>query len=149
MKVIEIRKSEYKDTKGNPRVSYWTKFDGEPYQLFTPAKPLFTEGSDIPKESLELKQRTGKDPYYVIPDKPKEEKPADKVTPTSGYVSYKGRDEDATDARTVLMQAVEIYKFTHQIKPVTMDEVEFKELGEIASRLNGFLVLLRNTREKK
>ncbi len=111
MKVIEIRKSEYKDTKGNPRVSYWTKFEGESYQLYTPTKPLFTEGSDIPKESLELKQRTGKDPYYVIPDKLKDElgKPANKTTPASNYPD--GWDREIwTTIRNSTIQASELVK---------------------------------------
>src|SRR4030043_1636938 len=82
MKVTQITESKYKDVKGNDKSSWWTEFEGEERTLFTPTKPLFTEGSDIPIESLEVKtSKKGKN-YFVIPDKPKSESKPEVGAPT-------------------------------------------------------------------
>jgi hypothetical protein len=119
MKVTQIKQQTYKDVKGNDKTSYWTEFEGEERTLFTPSKPLFTEGSDIPVESLEVKtSKKGKE-YFVIPDKPKSEpaKPEIGVPPhkdSGGFQRYQ-KDDDAIMLQVAFKGVVELD--THHIVP--------------------------------
>jgi hypothetical protein len=143
MKVTKISQQSYKDVKENEKTSYWTKFADEERTLFTPSKPQFTEGSDIPIESLEVKTSKNGNAYFVIPDKPKG-KPPEGVP---AHKEYKGRDEDATTARTAVMTAKDLYIFLHQLKPPMA--VDWTEFNAIADRIHGLIVLLTVTREPK
>ena len=146
MKVTQIKQQTYKDVKGNDKTSYWTEFEGEERTLFTPSQPLFTEGSDIPVESLEVKtSKKGKE-YFVIPDKPKSE-PAKPEIGVPTHKEYRGRDEEATDARTAVMTAKDIYLALHQLKPPA--QVDWTEFNDIAMRIHGLIVLLKATKVAK
>lgn len=158
MKVTKITESKYKDAKGNLVSSWWLALDGDKRQLKADKETAFVVGTDVSIESLEVKKfKSGKnmgEEYFVISDKPKESAKVEVGAPThiEKPSQYKGRDEAATDARTVLMQSWDAYKFTHQLKPTTV--IDWVEFDAIANELQKRLAALRVgailiTREKK
>ncbi len=155
MKVIKIRSSQ-----SGEKTFWWSEFENEEHALFTPTKPLFTEGSDIPKESVELKIPKGlttkgepKKPYWVIPTKPQD---APIKPPESAGVGQKKievspyqKDSDKIMLQVAFKGAVELYNQAHALKPLTV--VNAEEVLQITEKLYVGLQFLAasTTREKK
>ncbi len=155
MKVIKIRSSQ-----SGEKVYWWSEFENEEHSLFTPTKPLFTEGSDILKESLELKTPKGltakgepKKPYWVIPDKPKDAptKPSESagVGQKKIEVSPYQKDSDKIMLQVAFKGAVELYNQAHAVRPLEI--IDTASVLNITEKLYVGLQLLAasTTREKK
>ena len=83
MKVKNIRESVRGD-----KTFHWIELEGSDISIFSPTKPQMPIGTDIPEDSLVLKEPVGKKPYFVF--KKPEDKPKD-------VQRHTGRDEDKTD----------------------------------------------------